>query len=141
MRTCAAVLVGLGLVLAGCSDDRAVTRGAALYQDNCLICHGADLRGGGGAAVSGLSGTPPDLTVLAAQAGGVFPRAQVLDLLANYAAGAQPGRRMRPFSHLTSEDRSRVRTLEGRTRVPAPQAALLVYLESVQRSTLQIPSN
>ena len=123
----------LCLVLAACGGDSAVTRGAALYTEHCRICHGADLRGGGGAGVEGLGDIPSDLTVLAANAGGVFPRGEVIAILDAYATGAQRGRIMRPFVHLTSPDRERVRTEDGRMRIAAPQADLLAYLEAVQR--------
>ena len=129
-----AVLAGIlcGL-LAACGQDRTLVRGAALYAENCAICHGGDLRGGGGAGVEGLSGIPSDLTVLAREAGGTFPRGDVLDVIGNYAHGRQTGRIMRPFDALVSDDRTRVRTEAGRVRVPDPQAALLAYLESAQR--------
>lgn len=126
-------IVVFTLCLAGCGQDRSVTRGALLYAQNCAICHGFDKRGGGGAGVVGLSKTPSDLTVLTLQAGGVFPTAEVLTILGDYATGTQVGRRMRPFIHLTSEDLTRVRTQEGRQRIPAPQAALLAYLKASQR--------
>ena len=121
------------LGLAACGDDEALTRGAKLYAKACAICHGADLRGGGGAGVEGLSGAPSDLTVLSGAAGGAFPRDRVIEILGNYAAGRQTGRAMRPFSHLTSEDTTRIRTDGGRTRLPRPQADLLRYLEASQR--------
>jgi mono/diheme cytochrome c family protein len=123
----------LCLGLAACGKDRAVTRGAVLFAENCALCHGADLRGGGGAGVEGLSRTPADLTVLAREAGGTFPRAEVLAVIGNYAMGRQRGRMMRPFTHLTSEDLKRVGTQDGRKRVPAPQAALLAFIEASQR--------
>lgn len=118
--------------LAACGPDDRVSRGAVLYGENCAICHGGDLRGGGGIGVVGLNKVPPDLTTLAVRSGGDFPRGAVLALLDDYAAGSQPGRLMRPFAHLTSQDSNRVKTETGRTRVPAPQAALLAYLEASQ---------
>ena len=121
------------LFLAACGDDRAVTRGAAIYAETCAICHGGDLRGGGGAGVEGLSKTPSDLTLLARDAGGAFPRDTVLMILENYASGQQPGRMMRPFSHLSSESDRRLKTENGRQKVPAAQADLLAYLEATQR--------
>lgn len=133
MRSRWTILVLISLALAACGEDRAVTRGAALYADHCAICHGADKRGGGGAGVVGLSKTPPDLTLLSFRAGGAFPRAEVLAILQDYAQGTQPGRRMRPFVHLSADARRRVRTDQGRLRVPAPQVALLAYLEAVQQ--------
>lgn len=129
------VLTGvfLCLLLVACGEGNSVTRGAALYQKNCALCHGGDLRGGGGAGIEGLSRTPADLTVLARNAGGVFPREEVLTILDNYTSGQQVGRIMRPFDHLSSEDTKRIKTNAGRKRVPSPQAALLDYLEAVQR--------
>lgn len=120
------------LWLAACGQDRDLLRGAALYQQNCAICHGADLRGGGGVGVRGLNRIPSDLTVLAARNGGDFPRADVIAILRDYGAGAQAGRIMRPFTHLNANKRRRLRTVGGRVSVPAPQAALLVYLEAAQ---------
>lgn len=127
------ILMAFVGLAAGCGKDRSQSRGAALYAQQCAICHGGDKRGGGGAGVEGLSGTPSDLTVLARNAGGEFPRARVLDLLDNYAQGQQPGRYMRPFIHLETPDTARVKTLDGRRRVPQAQADLLAYLEAVQR--------
>jgi mono/diheme cytochrome c family protein len=131
LRLSTAVL--LCLAVSACGSDRAQKRGAEIYARNCAICHGADKRGGGGAGVEGLSRTPADLTVLSSRNGGMFPRAEVLVIVENYSNGRQPGRIMRPLAALTSEDRSRVRTEDGRKRVPAAQAALLAYLEAVQR--------
>lgn len=126
------VLVAIVLSLAGCGKDRSLSRGAVIYAENCAICHGGDLRGGGGAGVVGLGKTPADLTVLSRNAGGVFPTGEVLALLQAYAEGAQVGRRMRPFTDLTSKDRQRLRVGGDRLRVSAPKAALLVFLEAAQ---------
>lgn len=126
------ILVAICLFLAGCGNDRDVTRGAALYAANCAVCHGGDLRGGGGAGVVGLGQTPADLTMLARNSQGEFPTAHVLTLLQDYAAGTQVRRRMRPFSDLTSEESIRLRVDGDRRRVPEPQAALLAYLEAAQ---------
>lgn len=128
------VLIGLLCpMLFACGKDGGVVRGAALYAEHCALCHGGDLRGGGGAGVEGLSRTPADLTVLARNNSGMFPRGEVLTILDNYASGQQIGRIMRPFDHLTSDDTRRIKTPQGRSRVPSPQAALLAYLEAVQR--------
>ena len=127
-----AVFTTLCLWLAACGDFGNVTRGAASYEQHCAICHGADLRGGGGVGVPGLSGIPADLTLLRVKAGGTFPKAEVLAILDNYAEGQQRGRMMRPFAHLYSDQLGRVTTQDGRTRVPRPQADLLAFLISVQ---------
>jgi cytochrome c553 len=133
MKRCAGLVMLVCAGLAACGREDAVTRGAALYAEHCAICHGADLRGGGGVGVVGLGRTPSDLTILSWEAGGAFPRAEVLAILDSYAEGRQTGRIMRPFVHLTSEETRRVRTRAGRRTVPEPQAALLAYLEASQR--------
>lgn len=52
-------------------------RGAALFLDNCAVCHGIEARGDGPMQMV-LSVAPPDLTGLAAGNGGVFPLERVL---------------------------------------------------------------
>ena len=127
------ILLTAVLLVASCGSDRPQTRGAGYFADHCAICHGADLRGGGGAGIEGLGNIPSDLTALAQANGGMFPRASVIAVLGNYAQGRQRGRMMRPLSHLASDDLQRVRTAEGRVHIPQPQADLLAYLEAVQR--------
>lgn len=46
--------------------------GAELYREHCAVCHGADAKGNGPAAVA-LKKAPADLTAIAAQNGGKFP--------------------------------------------------------------------
>ena len=118
--------------LAACGKESEIKQVAALYGQHCAICHGADLRGGGGFGVNGLNRIPTDLTVLSVRNGGDFPRAEVITILRDYSSGEQAGRIMRPFAHLNADKRRRVRTEGGRVAIPAPQAALLAYLEAVQ---------
>lgn len=56
------------------------TFGADLYQFYCSNCHG--VTGKGGTARSELHPAPPDLTILARQNGGVFPRDRVRSTIA-----------------------------------------------------------
>lgn len=55
--------------------------GAALYQQNCAACHGADLKGDRSAPPP--FGNVPDLTTLAQRHGGAFPEAYVTKVLRN----------------------------------------------------------
>ena len=55
--------------------------GAELYQKNCAICHGNDLKGTGAAPYPFRA--PPDLTTLARRHGGKFPDAYVTNVLRN----------------------------------------------------------
>lgn len=53
--------------------------GAELYKQNCAVCHGDDLKGGGPAPYP--YRVPPDLTKLARTHGGEFPEAYVSEVL------------------------------------------------------------
>ena len=53
--------------------------GAELYKENCAVCHGEDLKGGG--PVPYPYRVPPDLTKLARAHGGKFPEGYVSDVL------------------------------------------------------------
>ena len=69
----ASVVVCLAVLLGACTPGQPRTeQGAALFQQHCAGCHGAEARGGGPQA-AGLLVAPPDLTGLAARAGGAFP--------------------------------------------------------------------
>ena len=117
----------------GCSGGSYISQGEQLFAENCAICHGLDARGGGGANVPGLGKTPPDLTLLLRERGGSFPRDEFLNVLRGYEDGTHPGRRMRPFDALSEGRNRRVKTADARVSVPQAQAALLAYLEAVQR--------
>ena len=127
------LVVCLCLGVAGCGSYGNKERGEVLYKEHCAICHGANLRGGGGVGVEGLGRIPADLTLLRFNAGGSFPKLEVLAIIDNYANGRQRGRMMRPFVHLTSEKLGQVRLEEGKTKVPRPQADLLAFLIASQR--------
>lgn len=124
--------VGVVVLLAGCGADRSED-GARLFDENCVICHGADARGGGGAGVVGLSKTPSDLTVLSRNNDGVFPTRDVAQILQDYARGDQIGRRMTPLAEIGSNKLRRVKTQDGRIQIARPQAAIIAFLNTVQR--------
>jgi mono/diheme cytochrome c family protein len=60
---------------------RSVT-GSDLFEFYCATCHGRDGRGNG-PVVAALKVPPPDLTQLARQHGGTFPRQRVEDFVTN----------------------------------------------------------
>lgn len=62
-------------------QQAALTDGADLYLELCAVCHGKAGKGDGPAAAA-MSKTVPDLTVLAADNDGVFPRKAVEDSIA-----------------------------------------------------------
>lgn len=127
--------VFISAVVVGCgkTERERNASGAALYMNNCAVCHGSDARGGGGGGIEGLSKTPPDLTRLSARNDGEFPAYDVLAALKGYAGGGQIGRQMSGFAGLQSENRKRVRLSGVRIKTTPPLGALLVYLESVQQ--------
>lgn len=96
-------------------------------MQNCVACHGADARGGA---------QLPDLTQIAARAGGVYPQGRVLDKLDGYARGAvvYGGAEMPNFGDLLTGRLTRVETPQGLSR-PLPEriVALEAYLRSLQR--------
>ncbi|WP_156288328.1 cytochrome c551 [Oceanobacillus salinisoli] len=100
-----AVIFGTALVLTACGgggdDDAAeepadteneatdagtvdVEAGEEVYANNCAMCHGADLSGGGG----------PDLT----QVGSKYSADEIADIVQNGFG------KMQPQSHVTGED-------------------------------------
>ena len=110
--------------------------GAALYDENCALCHGPGGRGDGSLA-AGLDPAPADLTRIAARNGGVFPRADALSTIDGYTrmdtSGA--GHEMPEFGLLLRGETVPVDVGDGKlTPVPRPLAALMVYLESIQES-------
>jgi len=79
-------LLAFGL-LAGCTEEIGFgsppKSGATLFAQNCAICHGANARGAGAAAVN-LEQVPPDLTLIAERNGGLFPSDDVLAKIHGY---------------------------------------------------------
>ena len=128
---------GMGLALAGlmaaCAPE-AQPRGAARdYAENCVACHGPAGRGNGPAAV-GMVPAPTDLTLLAAENGGVFPKTRVMGQLVGYTMG-------RSESHMPVFEALRegpvVMYDDGsgqRVATPARLVALADYLQTLQRA-------
>src|SRR5690349_11590861 len=63
------------------------TVGSELYRFYCSTCHGLDAKGR--AAASSARPVAPDLTLLARNSGGVFPRDRVFDVI-RHGSGAVP---------------------------------------------------
>ncbi len=119
------------LVLSACADGDmpTATEGKALFADNCTACHG--YLGEGGDLVGGQ--TAPDLTRIAARNGGTFPRAEVLSQIDGYHRGRVPDDVMPRFGELLKGDLVPVEVEGTMTPTPRPLAALLAWLESIQR--------
>lgn len=79
-------IVGLATLalLLGCAQNTGV--GRMVYDKNCVMCHGAEGRGDGDFADKLLK-LPPDLTTLARENGGEFPRLRVSEAIVGNGRG------------------------------------------------------
>ena len=107
-------------------------RAGMMAGDYCASCHGPGGRVNGPAAV-GMVPAPADLTMLAAQDGGVFPKTRVMGQLVGYTMG-------RSESHMPIFEVLRegpvVMYDDGsgqRVATPARLVALADYLQTLQR--------
>ena len=128
------VLGAVALVLA-CAEAEMpeAPEGEKVFAENCALCHGAGGRGDG-AIAAGLRPRPADLTVIARRNGGTFPVSQVLSQIDGYERDPVAGVEMPEFGLLLEGDLVPVETANGVfTPTPRPLAALLAYLESIQR--------
>ena len=103
--------------------------GQMLFAENCTSCHGENARGG----VRYAGKVTPDLTRIAARNGGVFPRARVMSQIDGYGRGKLPVEKMPEFGALLSGEQVPVEVDGTLTPTPRSLAALLFYLESIQR--------
>jgi hypothetical protein len=132
-----AMVIALGL--AGCVSQEmpGPGEGAELFVENCAMCHGPAGRGDGDLAreIRAELGRPPtDLTRLARRTKGRFQRAEVLSYIDGYTRGRLPDQNMPEFGLLLEGPTVPVDTGDGvLSPVPRPLAALMVYLENIQR--------
>lgn len=105
--------------------------GQSFFAENCASCHGTGGMGDGPWAAN-MSPAPSDLTRLSMD--GTFPRARVLSVIDGYDRTGLPGHDMPEFGLLLEGDTVPVDVGDGvLTPTPRPLAALLAYLESIQR--------
>lgn len=119
------------LTLAACVED--ADTGPSLYQAECAGCHGADARGDGPFA-RGLDRTPPDLTLIAARNGGVFPRDQVMSTIDGLQRDAHFSVAMPEFGAGDMGETVIVEEDGLGTPVPTKLLMLTDYLEILQRA-------
>jgi len=122
-------------VLAGCAGfEWPIVSGKAVYDENCVMCHGTSGKGDGPLA-SELFSPPPDLTRLTIDNGGEFPRVRVLSHIDGYVRGENSSGAMPEFGPLLVGDNVLLETGEGVvTPTPKPLVAVANYLESLQVS-------
>jgi mono/diheme cytochrome c family protein len=124
-----AIALGLSAPGALAADD-AVRRGESLFEIHCASCHGADARGAGPASAD-LESPPGDLTLIRSARDGVWPREDLARVIDGRRGIPVHGRREMPVWGLTFQNLDR--TEEQEAEVEARIAALLAYLESIQR--------
>lgn len=128
-----ALSVGL-LAMAACEADRMPIPedGRALFAENCVVCHGASATGDGPLAAD-LPAQPADLTQIALQNGGTFPREDVLSTIDGYTRGAYEDPGMPEFGALLDSELVPFDVGDGKlTPTPRKLVALVRYLETIQ---------
>ncbi|MCP4205423.1 MAG: cytochrome c [Shimia sp.] len=134
MKNWVGVMALSGVMLA-CAEAEMpeAPEGAALFAENCAMCHGPSGRGDGTLAAELLPKTT-DLTTISRRAGGAFPVAAVLSEIDGYHRDPVDGADMPEFGVLLEGDLVPIDVGDGVfTPTPRPLAALLAYLESIQR--------
>ena len=127
MRTMVLLAV---LGLAACVEEQ--IDGPSAYQENCASCHGADATGGGPAARD-LAVAPPDLTMIAARNGGVFPTDRVMSTIDGLDRGTHFSAAMPEFGAGDLGETVIVEEDGLGTPVPIKLLVLTQYLEAIQR--------
>ncbi len=129
-RTLLSAALAAGLAACTATEPPEIS-GRALYEANCLTCHGASGKGDGPGA-AGLTRRPADLTGIAARNGGTFPVAGVMSTINGYFrsdASVMPH-----FGGVVDGRTVLVDTGDG-ILTPAPEAlvALAEFLRGLQR--------
>lgn len=121
----------LPLALAACVEP-APPDGRQAFLTDCAACHGTDAKGAGNFGAQ-LLVVPPDLTILAARNGGVFPRDAVMSTIDGLQRDPHFSAAMPEFGAGDMGDPVIVEADGIGTPVPVRLLALADYLESVQR--------
>ena len=106
--------------------------GKALFADNCAACHGTGGMGDGPLAAQ-LQSAPANLTRIALDADGNFPRARVMSIIDGYARSDLGGPGMPEFGALLEGDLIPFDSGDGvLTPTPRKLVAVLEYLIELQ---------
>lgn len=122
------ILAALGL--AACVEEP--VDGPTAFMENCASCHGADAKGGGPAGRD-LATAPPDLTMIAARNGGIFPTDQVMSTIDGLDRGSHFSAAMPEFGAGDLGETVIVENEGLGTPVPMKLLVLTEYLESIQQ--------
>lgn len=125
-----AIVCGM-LALGACVDAPNGVDGRKEYIDKCAACHGTDAKGSGTFGRN-LFVEPPDLTTLAQDNGGIFPRTEVMSIIDGLARDPHFSAAMPEFGAGDLGDTVIVENNGVGTPVPEKLLALTDYLESIQ---------
>jgi mono/diheme cytochrome c family protein len=125
---------GMMVVLVALAGSAAAQeKGREIYQRYCVACHGEDGSGDGPLRLV-LTLDPPDLTRLASDNGGVFPRKRVIWRIDGRDPLLAHGNEMPVYGDLFSRRDLMIRDETGEVlHIARPMADLVAYLESLQR--------
>lgn len=125
-------VVGAMLMVQGCTlGQDAPARGKAIFDENCVLCHGVGGAGDGELAAD-LPVRPANLTQLRANSGGVFPRDRVTASIYGYP-GKHHSAIMPEFGPLLDGPKVPVQTADGVVQTPRALVELVDYLETLQQ--------
>ncbi|KIC51119.1 c-type cytochrome [Tateyamaria sp. ANG-S1] len=112
--------------------DVSAEHGERLYLQKCAVCHGTDGTGAGVASL-GLGGPPPDLTMLSARNGGVYPETFVMSVIDGFNRRDHPSSAMPEFGNEGLGPMVQVEEDGISTPIPSDLIALSAYLEGIQQ--------
>jgi mono/diheme cytochrome c family protein len=125
------ILFPLAAVLLSACQPPAAEVGRAIFEDNCVTCHGSGGKGDGPAAAS-LPRKPANLTTIAARNGGAFPWDKVMSQIDGYTRTG-PHQVMPQFGEGYDGEMVLFDAGDGiPTPTPKPLVELASYLESIQ---------
>ena len=125
--------VGGAMFLGACSMvEWPIVSGKSVYNEYCVMCHGASGTGDG-ALADDLFTRPTDLTRLSLDNDGDFPRVRVLSHIDGYLRGENSSGAMPEFGLLLAGENVLMETGEGVvTPTPKPMLGVVNYLERIQ---------
>ena len=129
-----ALLILLVCAAPAAAADTSQKEGALIFQEYCIQCHGINA-GGDGPMAELIAIDTPDLTVLARDNGGSFPRADVAAQIDGRTPMLAHGGDMPIFGDALEDSQIVFMKLpeDKRMRVSGSLAALIRYLESIQK--------
>lgn len=110
----------------------AQSAGEALFEENCVGCHGHSGRGDGPLA-AGLATDPADLTQIAARRAGVWPMFEVMSIIDGYSRNTLPREDMPVFENFLDNEMVEFDTGNGASiLVPEKMIDIVEFLLTLQ---------